>query len=300
MFSAMDNCGQPRSADCGVCTGTDVCDANVCTAPVCGATFQGSPGTTVASLQVTGRQTALAGASTTGQSVLYLQTPVGAVCGAFSLFVADEAVANIPPYVIQSLANVQAVIAGFSKTEETLAISPDGLSIIGASSDGRTIVQSKRSAIGALDFATAAQGDFAAIDAALPASPATTQWPVLSADGLAFYYHVAGATVTAMNGEYEALRTSTTVPFPAGTLMPAAVQAFGGISGMSSDRMTAFVAMGFGTQVMTRSSLAQPFATPATGPGAAYRVMPIEGCTAIGTCEPGGCQNEAICTWTNH
>lgn len=296
----MDNCGQARTADCGTCTGTDACEANVCEAPVCGTTFAAA-GTIVDSLHVT-RQTALAGASATGQSVLYLQTGAAAACGGFSLYIADEAVANTPPYVPQQLAN----LGGFSRAEETLALAPDGLTIIGASTDGRTFVESKRSAIGASDFSQPVTGDFVTLDAALPPAPATVRWPVLSTDGLAFYYQVVGATVVAMNGEYEALRTSTAMPFPAGTRMPASVQALltadGGISGMSSDRMTAFVAVGFGTKLLTRTSLSQPFTAPtaSTPPGAAYRVVPISGCTAIGTCEPGGCNNEAICTWTNH
>src|SRR5439155_16638684 len=30
-----DNCGKPRSVDCGVCGGSDVCVANACKAPAC-------------------------------------------------------------------------------------------------------------------------------------------------------------------------------------------------------------------------------------------------------------------------
>jgi hypothetical protein len=303
MVSDTDNCGQPRSANCGTCTGTNACVSNVCKPPVCGATFQGAPGTAVASLVVgpPSRQTALTGASTSGQSLLYLQTPVGALCGSFALTVADEAVAGTLPYVAQSLGQVTN-LNGFSKGEETLILAPDGLTIIGAAAASPTFLESKRSAIGMTDFSLAAAGDFATLNTGIPASPASVNWPVLSADGLAFYYHVAGATDTAKNGEYEALRTSTAMAFPVGTLMPAAMQTFGGISGMSSDRMTAFMAMGFGTALMTRTSLLQPFSVPTSGtaPGAAFRVMPIAGCTAIGTCEPGGCQNEDVCTWTNN
>ncbi|MEO6777264.1 MAG: hypothetical protein ABI467_30330 [Kofleriaceae bacterium] len=213
---------------------------------------------------------------------------------------ADEAVANTPPYVPHPLSAV-ANLNALSKAEETLVLAPDGLTIIGAAMDGRTFLAAKRSAIGTTDFSAAAAGDFATVNTGIPAAPASVQWPLLSADGLAFYYHVAGASDTTMNGEYEALRASTALPFPVGTKMPAAVQAFGGISGMSSDRMTAFMVNGFGTQLLTRTSLGQPFSMPATStaPGMAYRVTPISGCTAIGTCEPGGCQNEAVCTWTN-
>jgi hypothetical protein len=300
MVSDTDNCGQQRSADCGTCTGTNACIANVCKPPVCGSTFQAAPGSSVTSVLV-GRQTALCGASTTGQSILYLQTVQNSTCGNFILTIADEAVAGTLPYVPHAL--VQAPnLGGLSKAEETLVLSPDGLTIIGAATDGRSFLEAKRSAIGMTDFSLAAAGEFATLNTGIPAAPASLRWPVLSADGLAFYFHVVGATDTTMNGEYEALRTSTAMSFPVGTLMPAAVQPFDGITGMSSDRMTAFVTMGFGTQIMTRTSLSQPFTLSTGGapPGAAFRVMPIAGCTAIGTCEPGGCQNEAVCTWTSN
>jgi hypothetical protein len=300
MVSDTDNCGQPRSADCGTCTGTDACIANVCKPPVCGATFQGAPGTIVASVLVTGKQTALCGASSSGQSILYLQTVANA-CGSFILTIADEAVAGTLPYVPHALPQGPA-LNGLSKAEETLVLAPDGLTIIGAATDGRTFLESKRSAVGVYDFSIETAGEFATLDTGIPPSPASVHWPVLSSDGLAFYFHVAGAADTTKNGEYEALRTSTAMPFPVGTLMPAAIQPFDGITGMSSDRMTAFVTKGFGTQIMTRTSLSQPFALATGGmpPGAAYRVMPIAGCTAIGTCEPGGCSNETVCTWTNN
>jgi len=298
MVADTDNCGQPRTADCGTCTGTDVCVANVCKAPACGATFQGGSGTTVSSVYVD-RQTALCGASSSGQSILYLQTVANA-CGSFLLTIADEAVAGTEPYVPHTVPQGPG-LNGLSKAEETLVLAPDGLTIIGASTDGHSFLESKRSALGMTDFAIAAAGDFATLNVGIPAG-GSLHWPVLSGDGLAFYYHVDSATDASLNGEYEALRTATTMPFPVGTKMPAAVQAFDGITGMSSDRMTAFVTMGFATKIMTRTSLSQPFtlATTATPPGSAYRVVPIAGCTAIGTCEPGGCQNEAVCTWTNH
>jgi hypothetical protein len=300
----MDNCGQARSANCGTCSGnTSACVANVCTAPVCGTTFT-SPGTVVPSVNVQARQSALLGASTSGQSVLYLQaTGVGSPCvgGGAALTIGDEAVAGTQPYVIQNITAV-ANLAGFSRIEETMTLSSDGLTIIGVATGNRSFLASHRSAVTMIDFSLAAAGDFATINAALPASPASVSWPVISADGLAFYYQVAGATDTTMNGIYESVRASATVAFPAATKMPAAVQAFEAISGMSSDRMTAFVAMSFGTHIMTRSSLSAPFTVPAasTPPTPAFRVLPIGGCTALGTTEPGGCGNEAIATWLNH
>lgn len=304
MVADTDNCGAPRSADCGTCSATTpACVANVCKTPVCGNVFMGAPGTPVASTHVVGFQSAFMGASATGQSVMYLQATGqgGCVSGTSTLTIGDEAVAGTPPYVLHSLAAV-ANLNGFEKTEETMSLAADGLTIIGAATDGRSFLSSKRTTVSAIDFSVAVATDYATINAAIPAAPASVSWPVISADGLAFYYRVAGATAATTNGIYEALRTSTTMPFPAGTKMPANVQVFDAITGMSTDRMTAFVTMGFGTQLLTRTSLLQPFTAPTTStpPGNAFRVVPIAGCTAIGTCEPGGCASEDICTWTNN
>jgi hypothetical protein len=260
-----------------------------------------APGTAVPGLTMAGKQSALLGASSTGQSVLYLQATTTCVTtGPASLTIADEAVAGTPPYVLQSLDAV-ANLGGFAKGEETMTLTADGLTVIGVATGGLSFLASKRSAVGATDFSLAAAGDFAAINAAVPAAPASLSWPLLSGDGLAFYYRVAGASDTTANGIYEALRASTTAPFAAATLMPGDVQTFESISGISSDRMTVFVTKTFATQLLTRDSLAQPFTTPtmSTPPGQAFRVVPIAGCTLIGTSEPGGCQNEAISTWAN-
>ena len=171
MVSDTDNCGQPRSADCGTCTGTNACVSNVCKQPVCGSTFQGAPGTSIASVLV-GRQTALSGASASGQSILYLQTIPNGTCGGFVLTIADEAIAGTLPYVPHSM--VQAPnLGGLSKAEETLVLAPDGLTIIGAATDGRSFLESKRSAIGMTDFSLAAAGEFATLDTGIPPSPAS-------------------------------------------------------------------------------------------------------------------------------
>jgi hypothetical protein len=302
MVSDTDNCGQARSASCGVCSGsTSACVANVCTAPVCGNTFMAAPGTPITSLNTAGKQSALLGASKSGQSVLYLQATGQCVTnGPQTLTIADEAVAGSPPYVTHTLAGV-ANLNGFTQAEETMTLTADGLTIIGVGTGSHSFLSSTRSAVAMTDFSLAASGDFAMVNAGLPSAPATVSWPYMTSDGLAFYFQVGGATVVAMNGIYESVRASTSVAFPAATRMPMTVQGFESITGMSSDRMTAFMGMSFGTKLLTRNSLSQPFAAPATStpPGNAWRVVPIAGCTAIGTCEPGGCQNEGICTWAN-
>ena len=96
------------------------------------------------------------------------------------------------------------------------------------------------------------------------------------------------------------MRATTTAAFPAATKLTGAVQTFDGITGLSSDRLTAFVTKSFSTKILTRTSLTDEFAVlpTSTPPFQAARIVPLKGCaTLIGTSEPGGCQNEAISTW---
>lgn len=293
-----DNCGAPRTVtSCGTCgTSAPACVGNVCKVPECGTTFAAT-GTNVTAASVAAVQDDLLGASASGDSLLLLR-PASGACGPNTLSIADATTSgSMAAYNIQSINT----LAGFQKVEETMTLTADGLTIIGTDTTAKAFVQSKRSAVGATDFATpAAVGPFATINAAISASGGTVTWPVLSGDGLAFYYRLGGATVTTDNGIYESIRATPTATFPAATKMPAAVQAFDAVSGISSDRMTLFTELSFATHIMTRTSLSQPFTVPATSmpPGAAWRVVPIAGCAkVIGTCEPGGCGNEDVCVW---
>jgi hypothetical protein len=143
-------------------------------------------------------------------------------------------------------------------------------------------------------------GVFGDLNAALPRAR-WVGWPVLSADGLAFYYNVQGTGSPDLDGTYESLRASTRAPFPPGTRMSALVQQWGAVTGISPDRLTLFVTRDFGTQMLTRTSTRLGFALPpfARPPASAYRIVPIAGCKMlIGTCEPGGCLHEDICIWS--
>jgi hypothetical protein len=251
-------------------------------------------------VSVSGVQEALLGASASGGTLLFLRANWQCVWnGARSLLIADEIRPGSLDYHTQDLTGLPA-LAPLSRVEETITLSADGLTLIGVPSSGPSFLVSSRSAVGRTDFSALAVGPFAAVNASLPPSPAWVMWPILSADGLAFYYQIFGAADASRNGTYEALRPSTSVPFPAGTKMSPTVQAFDGVSGVSSDRRTLFVARSFGTTLLTRPSLSDPFSAPAssTPPGGAYRVVPVAGCSLlVGTCEPGGCQNEDICVW---
>jgi hypothetical protein len=296
-----DNCGTPRTVtSCGTCdTVTPACVANVCKVPVCSAVYSATS-TTVSAASVAAVQDDLLGASSSGDSLLLLRPGTGA-CGPNTLFIADATTSgSMAAYNVQSINT----LAGFQKVEETMTLTADGLTIIGTDATAKAFVMSTRTAVGMTNFGTAAAGPYAAINAAISTTGGTASWPVLSSDGLAFYYRIGGATVATDNGIYESLRAATSANFPAGTKMPAAVQAFDGISGISTDRMTLFMETGLGTggfatKIMTRNSLTQPFTVPTTTtPPAGWRAVPVAGCTkVIGTCEPGGCGNEDVCTW---
>jgi hypothetical protein len=253
----------------------------------------------VTGVNIVGKQSALLGASESGGSILYLEATSTCVGGGSSLVIADEAVAGTPPYVLQTIGTL-ASLAGFLRTEETMTLTADGLTIIGIGTGARSFLTSTRTAVGMIDFSTAAVGPFAFINAAIPPSPATLALPVLSHDGLEFTFSVGGTTDTTISGIYDSVRATTNAAFPAATKLTGAVQTFDGITGLSSDRLTAFVMKSFGTKILTRTSLTDAFAVPpmSTPPFQAARVVPIKGCaTLIGTSEPGGCPAEAISTW---
>jgi hypothetical protein len=304
-FSGSDNCGQPRTvANCGSCGApTSACVSNVCSAPVCadaaGNFAFPATGTVVASLHVAGVQQALLGISATGNSILFLRGNPQCVPSG-SILELGEATGGSMSYTLTNISGL-ANLVSFTKVEETMTLTADGLTIIGVATGGNKLQSSSRSAVGMTDFGPPNATAFAAINGAIPAG-GQIAWPFETADGLAFYFSVNSATTAAQNGIYESVRASTSVPFPAATRMTGAVQTFGAISGISADRMTAFMATNaFGTGILTRKSLSQPFATPtpaATPPGAAFRVVPLGNCAkVVGTCEPGGCANEDICVW---
>lgn len=297
--SAPDNCGLPRTANCGSCGGvTPACVANVCRAPVCGTSFMPN-GSDVVSANISGRQDALLGVSANGGSVLYLQATSNCVGNGARLFIGDDASGALN-FVSQDLSAVPA-LASFVKAEETMTLTGDGLTIIGVTTT-QQFASTTRSAAGKTDFPAPAHAMFDTLNGTLPAG-GTLSWPLVSADLLAFYFRVDNASNANANGVYETVRSATSVPFPAATRMPPVVQGFQAISGMSSDRMTAFMAtFTYGNGVLVRNSVLSPFAAPSGAvslPATAWRIMPFAGCARLlGTYEPGGCPNETMRVWS--
>lgn len=285
-----DNCGQSRTASCGACRSAIACLANVCTTPVC-SSFSYGPGQAFPSVNSTSVQDALAGVTPSGVTILYQR---GQACGpTYRLFIADETPPTSRQYVSLELTGLGNLAVMRASTEEALNLSADGLTIIGVTSDGTGFTTSSRSARGQMDFGAASGTDFAAIRTASTAAVLSS--PVLSSDGLAFYYQIYNDPTA--NGIYESVRASATVPFPAGTLMPAPVQQYQNPTGISSDRLALFLQnSSFAVFVLTRLSLSAPFANPNAPnpppmvPG--WRTRPLQTCVRlIGTSNPG-CLNE--------
>jgi hypothetical protein len=300
-LTANDNCGVSRTVtSCGVCTlDGGACIDNVCKTPACNGSYAGT-GTTIPSLNLPSVQAAMLGVSGDGASVLFLRGVQGCLLNTTPLKIADATSVNLPTpptYVVQDIGSLPA-LAGMTRQQQSMTLSPDGLTIIGVGVGDQTFLESKRSAVGQTDFSVAAAGAFNTVNASLPQGGKFTL-PVISADGLAFYYSIYNAQNAALNGIYEATRLQTNVPFDAGTKMPAIVQNYDGITGISADRMTLFVTKSFNATILSRASVTQPFATSNIAPPtSASRVQSIATCGYLfGTCAPGGCPAESICIW---
>jgi hypothetical protein len=252
-------------------------------------------------LGVSGIQTQddLLGSSATGESLLALGSAIGtSACAQSALYIADATTPGSMATYTKSIISSIPSLTPFLQKEQTMTLSADGLTIVGVVSKNR-FAQTSRSKIGAVDFGTPSETLFATIHGTLPAGAKVT-WPVLSPDGLAFYFVVTGSTNASNDGIYESVRAASTDVFPAGVKLGGVVQTYEAIMSVSPDRLTAFASKNFGTVILTRSALGQDFSEPGgtVPPGNGWRIIPILGCTKlIGTCEPGGCAGEDICVW---
>ena len=291
--TGIDNCGTARTVMCGTCTAPQVCSGNVCQAAVCAnLSFSAMP-VLIPGANLVGAQNVIAAVTPSGATLLVQRgNPCGVV---YSLLVADETSVGSGTYTTTSVAAPPGMDV-FAEEQPTLTA--DGLTILAPNTAHTGFLASTRSAPGAVDFGLPVGADYVALTAT-----GTQQLgsPALSPDGLAFYYSVTGDP--ASNGIYETVRASISAPFPAATLMPGPVQSYVYVMGFSTDRMAMFLMGGsLNMVVLTRTSLLQPFvnpndpAAPPSVPG--FRTRPLASCKMlIGTCTPGGCSNEQICTF---
>lgn len=294
--TAMDNCGVMRTVDCGACGIGQGCVAGTCKTPVCsGFNYTVAP---IPGMARSGVEDSIGAATPDGQVILYVQTASTTGCGAYHLVVADETTPGSGTY------NQRDVSAAFTSLglfngQDSYTITADGLTIITVSTDRKRLLSTKRSAINMVDFGPASTADFDNLNGATLNNSKIIVSPALSADGLEFWYSLFDTTAGTYTGPFFTVRSSTTVPFPAGTASAAPVSTYSIVEGISSDRLTLFVFDSFTGRALTRSSTSQPFTNP-NAPAAppqipAWNHKPLANCAKlVAMTSPGGCANEDV------
>jgi len=261
-------------------------------APVCSnLTFTQTP--LIAEVNASGQQDAVAGESADGRTVISQRR--GECDGPFALLLTDGL--GILP-VTTDITSLPGLAQLDVAREGAVTLTSDGLALVGVTPAGTQLAMAARTRLGTTDFAPI-DGGFGAIAAPVGGS---LNNPVVSADRLALYYQLLNAG-SGIDGIYESVRSSASVPFPTATRMPENIQAATFATGISSDRLALFLQVGFAMVVFTRTDVAQPFvnpnapAAPPSVPG--FRMRPLGDCqTLIGTCT-GGCLNEETCRVTH-
>ena len=290
-----DNCGAARSAGCGTCTSGMGCVVNVCQTPVC-TTFSYTS-TAFASFSRASAQDDIIAASSSGQSIVYGQSPAGA-CGSYTIYLADETAPDSGTYTPRNLTSFFSTNSLFTGSAEMAALSGDGLTIIVLSADQTQIESAQRSALQLIDFGTPAATNFVTINGFVAGTAGKFRAPAISADGLELYYTINGISTVA-DGIYRSVRGSAGVPFPAGARVTALTSDYEYVTGLSSDRLTIFLFKGFGGSVFSRASTSAEFANP-NAPNPPPQIgdwdhKPFQDCrTLVATGSPGGCSNEDI------
>jgi hypothetical protein len=296
-----DKCGVARNVDCGACTGGMGCVVGTCKTPQCGPSFTYTsapfPNMARASLE-----DSIGGATPDAQVILYVQTVSSTMpaCGLYHLVVADEVTPGSGTYTQRDVSTTFTGL-GLFNGQDGYSITADGLTIVSMTSDRKAFKTTKRSAINMVDFAAASDADFVNINMQSMGNSGVFRSPTLSADGLEFWYSFL---INNTEVPYFSVRTSTSVPFPAGTAAPAPVSTAATPSGISADRLALFIWDGsFSGKIFTRKSTSDPFtnpnapAAPPVFPGWAHR--PIANCAKlVGMTSPGGCANEDVIVLT--
>ena len=275
------------------CSGRDVCVNHRCRAPLCRPLAYPNP-SLFAAVNAEGMQDAIEAISHDGASVLTLRRRCDRW---FSVLVIDGIGGERPPSTLNLTKHP--VLADLWLDHSTMTMTTDALTLIWVVRDRTGFLVSSRSARGVDDFAPATPGPFAALAVR---APAYLRGPVLTGDGLAFYYRIFDSPDPAANGIYESLRTSTAEPFPPGRRLGGAFEGWNVVTGVSADRMTIFIDDGWQVIALTRKSLDEAYTNPNAPiapplmPGA--RIRTFGDCTQlVGTCT-GGCNNEETCLYS--
>ena len=292
----MDNCGTQRTVDCGGCTGGRGCVVGTCKAPVC-TTFDYTSAPLSAFTRA-GIEDSIGATTPDGQVILYIQSV--STCGGFHLVVADETTPGSGLFTLRDVTTAFGSL-GLYTGQDGHTITADGLTIITISPDGKRLLSTKRSAINLVDFGPGSTTDFDQINGQLAGGAGGFRGPAISADGLELFYSILGAA-PASNGIYSSVRSSTSVSFPAGTKIEAAMP-YPIVTGVSSDRLALFVFEPFQGRVLERNSTSLPFTNPnAPGPPGllpGWQHKPLADCSKlVAMTSPGGCHNEDIVLMT--
>lgn len=294
--TGMDNCGAMRTVDCGACADASKgCVNTVCKTPEC-TTFTYTQ-SNFPNMSTSGVEDSIGGSTWDARVVLYVKTATG-TCGNYHLVVADELVAGSGTYT-QTDISTNLTALGLINAQEQYTITADGLTIITVTTDSKTMKSTTRSAIGMTDWGAASGTDFAAISAQTSGNSKTISAPVISADGLELWYTLSDTAAVI----YSSVRSSTSVPFPAGTAAPAPVSGYPHVHGISHDRLTLIVFDGYSGRVFTRKSTSASFTNP-NAPAAApllpgWDHKPLADCSKmIAMYSPGGCANEDVVVLT--
>jgi hypothetical protein len=294
MVSGTDNCGAPRTANCGTCPTGMGCVDQVCRTPVC-TTFNNYAGTLYSAGSRAGLEDAVI-TSSNGQTIVYGQAPGTPACGTFNVYVSDEMAPGSTTYIPRDL--TQWVTSHLVITNE-MAMSGDGLTLVVLATGSKSFASAQRSALQVIDFGTPSTADFAAINGFVTGTTGVLGWPVLSPDGREFYYSLGGIS-PAVNGIYRSIRPSGAGAFPVGSLV-SVLSAYQFVTAVSSDRLTLFAYTPYAGFVFTRASTSAEFTNPSAPntppqlPGG-WQQRPFQDCKTIFSmaASAGGCANEDL------
>jgi hypothetical protein len=146
-------------------------------------------------------------------------------------------------------------------------------------------------------------GPFGPINNSLPTG-AVLLSPVISSDGLTFYFAIATAPSATPQGAYSASRFTTSDDFGVGVLLPVDIQAFWYPTGVAADGRTLFVERNFQSYTVSRCQPSDPWTVLSLfhdgGLGLPlthyWEARPAADCSfMLTTCGPGGAPQQDIC-----
>jgi hypothetical protein len=282
------SCGQSKTVDCGACTGAMGCVDHVCQTPVCQwTTYTGTIDTRFSRGQL---YDAVVAASVNARSLLLQASP--AACDAPNYNLYDE---TATPGVYATPLDITAWWN--ANTLGWAALTADGLGIITASYDSKTLARASRAALNVPFSSTPSTTEFANINAAIAAtSTGGSRGLAISANDLELYYAIA-ATGTVADGVYRSIRTSTSAVFPNGSRLQEIAAEYDGVSAIAPDGLTLFLTKGYSGAIFTRNSTSAQFGNPVALTG--WHHKPGRDCILFGTDSPGGCSNQDIFLYTH-